>query len=149
MRLGQGSATRGSRATCGSSRLNLRLCAARGNYHLQQLLFHRVSDQVRPQPSRPAVQIIGGDGIGNLGGIQGLLQPRLQRHQRLSSLSHGSLGVLVQSSGLSLDVRSRVAAGTGLLNRDVFRRLRDLRDLYRRIFLGDSLSYSSAVIVRP
>uniref|UniRef100_A0A3B4TED6 Uncharacterized protein n=1 Tax=Seriola dumerili TaxID=41447 RepID=A0A3B4TED6_SERDU len=60
--------------------------------------------------SRPAVQIIGGDGIRSLGGVQRLLQPRLQPVDVF-----GCLGVLVQSFRLSLDAPGFVAVGTGLL----------------------------------
>uniref|UniRef100_A0A3B4ZLZ6 Uncharacterized protein n=1 Tax=Stegastes partitus TaxID=144197 RepID=A0A3B4ZLZ6_9TELE len=51
--------------------------------HLQQLLLHRVSDQVWSQSSGPAGQIISGDGEWSLGGVQRLLQTRLQRQQGL------------------------------------------------------------------
>uniref|UniRef100_A0A3Q1B160 Uncharacterized protein n=1 Tax=Amphiprion ocellaris TaxID=80972 RepID=A0A3Q1B160_AMPOC len=114
--------------------------------HLQQLLLHRVSDQVWSQSSGPAGQIIGGDGKRSLGSVQRLLQPRLQRQQGLGvgqqlldvplqlgppvvdllqplpqqtrplglGPRSGRLGVLVQSSGLSLDAPGLVVVGTGL-----------------------------------
>uniref|UniRef100_A0A3Q3XH89 Uncharacterized protein n=1 Tax=Mola mola TaxID=94237 RepID=A0A3Q3XH89_MOLML len=51
--------------------------------HLQQLLLHRVPDQVRSRSPGPAAQVVGGDGERGLGGVQCLLQPGLQRQQRV------------------------------------------------------------------
>uniref|UniRef100_A0A3B3VAY2 Uncharacterized protein n=1 Tax=Poecilia latipinna TaxID=48699 RepID=A0A3B3VAY2_9TELE len=50
---------------------------------LQQLLLHRVSDQLCSQSSCSAGQIIGGDGKRSLSGIQRPLQPLLHHQQRL------------------------------------------------------------------
>uniref|UniRef100_A0A3B4XX10 Uncharacterized protein n=1 Tax=Seriola lalandi dorsalis TaxID=1841481 RepID=A0A3B4XX10_SERLL len=93
-------------------------------YHLRhnnQLLLHGVTDQVWSRSSRPAVQIIGGDGIRSLGGVQlgvgqQLLDSLSQKTRSLGlCLQSGCLGVLVQSFGLSLDAPGFVAVGTGLL----------------------------------
>uniref|UniRef100_A0A671TGA7 Uncharacterized protein n=1 Tax=Sparus aurata TaxID=8175 RepID=A0A671TGA7_SPAAU len=43
----------------------------------------RIPDQVWPQSSDPAGQVVGGDGIRSLGGVQRLLQPLLERQQGL------------------------------------------------------------------
>lgn len=51
--------------------------------HLQQLLLHSVSDQVRSRSPGPAFEVVCGDGVWNLGGVQRLLQPRLLRRQWL------------------------------------------------------------------
>uniref|UniRef100_A0A3B3XDJ6 Uncharacterized protein n=1 Tax=Poecilia mexicana TaxID=48701 RepID=A0A3B3XDJ6_9TELE len=63
---------------CGSTIGNSKCIA-----DLQQLLLHRVSDQLCSQSSCSAGQIIGGDGKRSLSGIQRPLQPLLHHQQRL------------------------------------------------------------------
>uniref|UniRef100_A0A8C8RP95 Uncharacterized protein n=1 Tax=Pelusios castaneus TaxID=367368 RepID=A0A8C8RP95_9SAUR len=51
--------------------------------HLQQLHLHLVADQVGRLPPLAALQVVGGDGGGHLGGVQGPLQPHLLGRQQV------------------------------------------------------------------
>uniref|UniRef100_A0A8C3GRA7 Uncharacterized protein n=1 Tax=Cairina moschata TaxID=8855 RepID=A0A8C3GRA7_CAIMO len=45
--------------------------------HLQQLPLHLITDQVRGLPALPTLQVIGGDAVGHLGGVERPFQPQL------------------------------------------------------------------------
>uniref|UniRef100_A0A8C5PW52 Uncharacterized protein n=1 Tax=Leptobrachium leishanense TaxID=445787 RepID=A0A8C5PW52_9ANUR len=54
-----------------------------GTPHLQQLHFHPVPDQLDAQPPLPALQVVRGDGEGDLGGVQRPLQAVLLLQEQL------------------------------------------------------------------
>uniref|UniRef100_A0A452J6S2 Uncharacterized protein n=1 Tax=Gopherus agassizii TaxID=38772 RepID=A0A452J6S2_9SAUR len=51
--------------------------------HLQQLRLHLVPNQVRRLPPLAALQVVGGDGVGHLGGVQRPLQPHFLGRQQV------------------------------------------------------------------
>uniref|UniRef100_A0A8C9F219 Uncharacterized protein n=1 Tax=Pavo cristatus TaxID=9049 RepID=A0A8C9F219_PAVCR len=51
--------------------------------HLQQLPLHLITDQVWGLPPLPTLQVIGGNGIGHLGGIECPFQPQLLSCQQV------------------------------------------------------------------
>uniref|UniRef100_A0A3B5KJ43 Uncharacterized protein n=1 Tax=Takifugu rubripes TaxID=31033 RepID=A0A3B5KJ43_TAKRU len=63
----------------------------------------QVPDQVRRRPPGPAVQVVGCDGVRDLGGVERLLQPFLQRHQRVR-VGHQLLDAPLQLGLQEVDV---------------------------------------------
>uniref|UniRef100_A0A452RBJ1 Uncharacterized protein n=1 Tax=Ursus americanus TaxID=9643 RepID=A0A452RBJ1_URSAM len=68
-----------------------------GAAHLQQLHLHVVADEVGVLAALAALQVVGGDGEGHGGGIQGTLQPLLLGQQQV--------GLSVQLAHLVLQLR--------------------------------------------
>ena len=54
-----------------------------GGLYLQKLVLDGVFDQLGAEAPLPAGQVIGGDAVRDLGGVQGLLQTGLQEQQQL------------------------------------------------------------------
>uniref|UniRef100_A0A8C7BE00 Uncharacterized protein n=1 Tax=Neovison vison TaxID=452646 RepID=A0A8C7BE00_NEOVI len=106
--------------------------------HLQQLHFHEVTDEVGVLAALTALQVVGGDGEGHGGGVQGTLQPLLLGQQQVGlggQLAHLLLqlrlpavrvlqprahlpgGVLLRAPGQSLRLRRQLLALVALLLR--------------------------------
>uniref|UniRef100_A0A7M4F9K1 Uncharacterized protein n=1 Tax=Crocodylus porosus TaxID=8502 RepID=A0A7M4F9K1_CROPO len=82
-----------------------------------QLHLHLVPHQIRGLPPLPTLQVVGGDGVGHLGGVERPLQPHLLRGQQLG-LGRQVLDLLLQLRLPEVQVLQALAhQGGGLLLR--------------------------------
>uniref|UniRef100_A0A8B9E406 Uncharacterized protein n=1 Tax=Anser cygnoides TaxID=8845 RepID=A0A8B9E406_ANSCY len=110
---------------------NKALRPARRYLHAVQLPLHLITDQVRGLPALPTLQVIGGNAVGHLGGVERPFQPHLLGCQQaglrvqvldlllelalpeVNVLQAGGSGALAQLLGLVPVALGLLAAGEG------------------------------------